>query len=339
MSATAVDHMDKKGAFQRKASKHRHQILREEGAAYPPEAGRYHLHIALACPWACGVLAALRLKGLDNVVSHSVVHPTWGKTRPDDPADPHHGWVYRRPGDAPMSNPLGHGSFPCDAALVPDDVTGAGSVREVFELCGDDVGPYTTPLLYDRKTRTIVSNESTDIMRMLNDEFQDLATRPDVDLFPAELEDELRQLNDATIYPKINNGVYRCGFARSQEAYDKAVGELFAALDDVEARLGGRRYLGGDTFTWLDLRLFMTLVRFDPVYATYFKTNAKRLADYPNLLGFVRDCYADADVRSCINMDHIKTHYFTSHPALNTYGIIPVYDGPDLEVSSGRENM
>lgn len=278
------------------------------------------------------------LKGLEDVISHSIVHPTWGKTKPDNNNDPHHGWVYKQPGDAPMSNPLGHGSFPCDEALVPDAATNAKSVREVYEMCGDAHGPFTTPLLYDKKSNTIVSNESPEILQMLNSEFNEFA-KNDVDLFPSDLANSLQTLNDDLIYPKVNNGVYKCGFAHSQEAYDTAVKELFSALEELEERLGKTRYVGGDTFTWLDLRLFMTLVRFDPVYITYFKTNRKRLVDYPNLLGFVRDVYSMEPIKRSINMSHIKTHYFTSHPVHNTFGIIPVYDGPNLDASHGRDKI
>jgi len=272
-------------------------------------------------------------------VYDSVVHPTWGKTKPDDDSDSHYGWVYKQPGDEPMANSLGYGSFKCDDTLIPDELTNAKSVREVYNQCGDDVGPYTTPLLYDKKTKSIVNNESTEILRMLNFQFNDIAKNPDVNLYPEDLEEELKELNDSLVYPKVNNGVYRSGFARSQEAYDAAVSDVFEALEILEEKLGKQRYLGGDRFTWLDLRLFNTLVRFDPVYVTYFKTNKKRIMDYPNLLGFVRDVYAMDNVKKSINMDHIKTHYFTSHPVHNTFGIIPVYDGPDLDVPHGRESM
>lgn len=319
---------DIKGAYKRNAAKHRHYIKKGSND-FPAEAGRYHLHIALACPWADGVLAMLFLKGLDHAISYSVVHPTWGKTS-SDPEDKHFGWVYKKPGDEPMTNPIGHGSFPCDDALIPDEFTGVSSVRELYHRCGDLEGPFTTPTLYDKQTNQIICNESTDILRMLNFEFDDFAKNK-VNLYPEELAQKLEELNNNLIYPKVNNGVYRCGFARSQEAYDIAVEELFGALDVLEEKLGKQRYLGGEKFTWLDLRLFMTLVRFDPVYITYFKTNKKRLADYPNLLRFVRDVYAMEPVKKSINMEHIKTHYFTSHPQLNTFGIIPAYNGPDLD--------
>ena len=287
----------------------------------------------------------INMKGLEDVISHSVVHPTWGKTKPNDDQDKHHGWVFKKQGDEPMSNPAGYGSFTCnDDALIPDFVSNCNSVREIYELGGDYDGPFTTPLLYDKKTNTIVNNESTEILKMLNSEFDAFAEIEGVDLYPSDLQQELQELNDTLIYPKVNNGVYRCGFAKSQEAYDLAVTELFESLDILEERLGRSRYLtkrkGDDDdspFTWLDLRLFMTLVRFDPVYVTYFKTNQKRIVDYPNLLGFVRDVYSMEPIKKSINMDHIKTHYFTSHPVHNTFGIIPVYNGPDLDVPHGRD--
>jgi len=334
----------KTGEFKRKTSKHRSKIQKVsngEKVEFPAEAGRYHLHISLACPWADGVLAALFLKGLEDVISYSTVHPTWGKTKPDDPDDTHYGWVYRKPGDEPMKNPLGHGSFVCDDALIPDTVTNVETVRQLYNDCGDDDGPYSTPLLYDTKTNRIVSNESTDILPMLNSEFNHLAKHPDVNLYPEDekLAEELNELNANLIYPNINNGVYRCGFAVNQQAYDKAVSEVFEALEIVEEKLSKQRYLGYDKFTWLDLRLFETLIRFDPVYITYFKTNKKRLADYPNLLGFCRDVYSMKDIQKTVNMDHIKTHYFASHPKLNHYGIIPTYDGPDLTAPHDRASL
>eukprot|EP00579_Thalassiosira_antarctica_P012318 CAMPEP_0201908026 /NCGR_PEP_ID=MMETSP0903-20130614/228_1 /ASSEMBLY_ACC=CAM_ASM_000552 /TAXON_ID=420261 /ORGANISM="Thalassiosira antarctica, Strain CCMP982" /LENGTH=390 /DNA_ID=CAMNT_0048442263 /DNA_START=40 /DNA_END=1212 /DNA_ORIENTATION=- len=333
----------KDGSYQRHDSKHRHFISASETSAgtakYPVEADRYHLHVALACPWACGALGMIKLKGLDEVISHSIVHPTWVKTKLDDDSDAHCGWAYRSPGDEPLPNTLGHGSNVCDDALKPDTFTNAASIRDLYAIAGDFDGPYTTPVLWDKKTNTIVSNESTEILKMLNKEFNSLSKNPDLDLYPAEFQEEMQELNDKLVYPKVNNGVYRCGFAKSQTAYNQAVTELFESLEFLEERLSKQRYLAGSTITWLDFRLFMTLVRFDPVYVTYFKTNLKRIADYPNLLGYVREIYSIPAMKEVINIDHIKAHYFTSHPHLNTFGIIPVLNGPDLNVPHGRENM
>lgn len=320
----------KDGSYKRSQSKHRTtEVI--------PEAGRYHLHVALACPWACGALAQLYLKGLEDVVSFSATHPTWQRTRPDDDGDQHCGWVYRKPTDAPLANPLGHGSHACDAACAPPAYDPSlASVRDVFASCGDTSGPFTTPLLYDKKEKKIVSNESMDILRILNSAFDGVAGRPAVDLYPSALDAELNELNEKLVYPNVNNGVYRCGFAKSQAAYDAAIADLYGALDALEERLSKTRFLGGDAFTWLDLRLFMTLVRFDPVYSVYFKCNKKLIREYPNLLGFTRDVYAIEPVRRSIDMRHIKTHYYTSHPHMNTFGVIPVGDGPDLEAPHGR---
>lgn len=181
-----------------------------------------------------------------------------------------------------------------------------------------------------------MNNESTEILRIFNSAFNDFAANPQQDLYPAHLEADLSKLNEELVYPNVNNGVYRCGFATSQEQYDLAVDRLFSTLDELEARLGQQRFLGGAQFTWLDLRLFHTLVRFDPVYVCYFKTNVRRIADYHNLLGFVRDVYSIESIAATINLQHIKAHYFTSHPHLNTYAIIPKSNGPDLTLPHAR---
>ena len=320
---------NKEGAYVRHAATHRADTIEAE-------AGRYHLHVALACPWAAGALSMIYLKGLEDVVSHSVVHPTWQRTRPEDPEDTRCGWAYRSPNDAPLSNPLGHGSYACDDALI-EDPAGAVSIRDVYAAAGDTSGPFTTPALFDTKTGELVSNESTNILKLLNSAFDAVAKRPERDFYPSALATDLQTLNDELVYPHVNNGVYRSGFAQSQQAYDAAVSSLFAALEDLDGRLAKQRFLGGAKFSWLDLRLYHTLVRFDPVYVVYFKTNVKRIADYPNLLNFVRDVYQTVEpVRRATNIKHIKMHYFTSHPSLNTYGIIPASNGPDLGAAHGR---
>jgi putative glutathione S-transferase len=332
----ALNSINKRGDYEREASAHRHLI--EPGTRFEPEVGRYHLHVALACPWACGTLSMLKLQGLEDIISYSQVHPTWNRTKPDDDEDKHTGWVYRSPGDPPLTNSLGYGSIAVDEACKPDTFTNAQTIRELYEICGDTKGPFSTPVLWDKKTRTIVNNESTDILRILNSAFGAFAKTPQ-NLYPAALEADLSTLNKELVYANVNNGVYRCGFARSQDSYDLAVEQLFLALDELEAHLGKQRFLGGGQFTWLDLRLFHTLVRFDPVYTCYFKTNVRRIADYPNLLGFVRDVYSIEAIAATINMAHIKAHYFTSHPQLNTFAIIPKSNGPDLTLPHGRESL
>jgi len=328
---TALDEVDSAGNFARTAAAWTGCTV-ERGGRFEPEAGRYHLYVALGCPWANGALTALYHKGLEGVISYSVVHPTWARTRPDDADDTHCGWHFKAPGDEPVPNALGHGANECDSALVPDTVNGFKTLREVYELAGDEGGKYSTPVLFCKKERTIVSNESMDILKILNSSFNELALHPEVDLFPAHLQEATEKLN-ALIYPSVNNGVYRCGFAQSQGAHDTALAELFAALDELEKTLGASKFLTGNAFTWLDLRLYHTLVRFDSVYHTYFKTNLRRIQDYPALLRFLRAAYAVPAVKRTTNMRHIKMHYFTSHPHLNPFGIIPGGQGPALEIA------
>jgi putative glutathione S-transferase len=328
---TALDEMDDSGEFKRTASGFTSRVA--PGTRFSPESGRYHLYIALACPWAAGCLSALYLKGLEGVIGHSIAHSTWARTRPDDANDTHHGWHFRAPGDDPVTNSEGHGSFECDDALIPDTVNGCKTVREIYDIAGDEFGKYTTPILWDTKHKTIVSNESTVILRILNDDFHALANYKDVNIYPEELQEETDKLNSSLIYNSINNGVYRCGFATKQKAYEAALDELFGALDEVEGRLAASTttYLTGEKFTWLDLRLYHTLVRFDPVYVVYFKCNRRRIEDYPHLLRYVRSVYKIPAMKATTNIRHIKMHYFSSHPALNKYGIIPASNGPKLE--------
>mmetsp|Transcript_52764 Transcript_52764/g.112635 ORF Transcript_52764/g.112635 Transcript_52764/m.112635 type:complete len:340 (+) Transcript_52764:95-1114(+) len=334
---TTLVEVDKKGGFARVDSGYRFKV--EAGGRFAPEANRYHLYVALGCPWASGSLTTLFLKGLEDVIGHSIVHPTWARTRPDDPEDTHTGWMFRAPGDAPVPNPAGHGSNECDDACVPDTLHNCKSLRDLYDLANDTFGKFTTPVLWDKKENTIVNNESTEILRMLNDCFNDFAKHPEVHIFPEASQKEAEELN-SFIYPTVNNGVYRCGFAQTQGAYLEALGQLFESLERLEKILSEKRFLTGSSFTWLDLRVYHTLVRFDPVYHTYFKTNLKKIEDFPNLLGFVRDIYQSHEaVRKTTNMKHIKMTDYTSHPNLNPYGIIPGSNGADLTVPANREKM
>lgn len=330
---TALDETDVKGAaFKRVNSVWRNHI--EEGGEFSPASGRYHLYVALACPWADGALAALFMKGLEDCIGYSIVHPTWQRSRPKDPADQHHGWIFCKPGDPPLSNGLGFGTFECDDALVPDTVNGAKFIRDIYEKAGDTGGKYSTPVLWDKEKNTIVNNESMDILRMFNSKFNKWAKNPDLDLFPADLEAEAEAAN-SWIYPNINNGVYRCGFAKSQEAYDQAVKDLGDALAKAEALLEKQRYVC-KRFSYMDLRLFMTLVRFDAVYVVYFKTNVGTIEmNYPNLLEYCKDIYQFPGMAKAINMRHIKMHYFTSHPDLNKFAVIP--RGRDVDYAADHK--
>ena len=258
---TALDETHEDGHFRRTDAAWRESNI-APGSRFEPEAGRYHLYVSLACPWAAGALAALHYHGLEDTISVSVVHPTWRRTRPDDPNDTHSGWWFRRTGDPPVANELGNGANACDEALVPDTVSGCKNLREVYELAGDTGGKYSTPLLWCKKHKTIVANESMDILKILDSAFGSFAKTPRPSLFPPEHAAKLEELN-GWIYPSINNGVYRCGFAKSQSAYDSVLAELFQAMDKVAAHLDASPgpFLTGDHFTYLDLRLYHTLVR------------------------------------------------------------------------------
>lgn len=215
------------------------------------------------------------------------------------------------------------------AGATGDRVRGFDRLREVYLHSAPAFdGVVTVPVLWDKQTGVIVNNESSEIIRMFDEEFQDIADNPEMDLRPPALRERIDELND-WIYPEINNGVYRCGFARTQQAYSRAVRVLFAALDRAEDILARSRYLCGDRLTEADVRLFTTLVRFDAVYVTHFKCNIRRLVDYPNLWGYTRDIYQYPGVAETVNMEHIKGHYFQSHRQINPLGIVP--DGPALE--------
>mmetsp|Transcript_20511 Transcript_20511/g.48756 ORF Transcript_20511/g.48756 Transcript_20511/m.48756 type:complete len:358 (+) Transcript_20511:61-1134(+) len=322
---------NEKGEFVRPESPWRNWV-KVGSEKFPPEAGRYHLYMSYACGWANGCYAAMRLKGLEGVIGTSIVHPTWQKTDPE--TDDHSGWAFTDPDDPPVTNQKGHGSFGHEG-VVPDTVNNAKFVRDLYKLAsGDDAvkGPYTVPVLWCKKTKTIVSNESMDILKMLNSEFNEFAKNPDVDLFPNDLADVGDKIN-SWVYPNINNGAYRCGLASTQEAYDIANDQLYEHLDKAEALLSEQRYLCGSRMTWLDIRLYMTLVRFDPVYVVYFKCSRKRISDYPNLFNYLKDMYQIPEIKAVTNFYHIKTHYFTSHPHLNVFAIVPKCSDLDVDLN------
>ncbi len=268
---------------------------------FQAEPGRYHLHVSLACPWAHRTLILRRLKGLEDMISVSVVHPFMGED----------GWTFD-PGDG----------------VVPDTVTGARLLREVY-LAADPryTGRVTVPVLWDRQRGTIVNNESAEIIRMFNSAFDGVGARPG-DYYPEHLREEIDRVN-ARVYDTVNNGVYKAGFATSQAAYEEAVRDLFETLYWLEERLGRQRYLVGDRLTEADVRLFTTLVRFDPVYAFHFKCNIRRLIDLPNLWAYTRDIYQTDGIAGTVDLGHIKQHYYTSHPSVNPTRIVPL--GPELD--------
>jgi putative glutathione S-transferase len=289
------------GRFIRSEAQFRHWITRD-GAPGPTgeggfkaERGRYHLYVGLACPWAHRTLVFRHLKGLTQHISISVVH--WYMAE--------HGWTFA-PGDGVVADPLHHARF----------------LHQVYTAAQPDYsGRVTIPVLWDKHRGVIVNNESSEIIRMLNSAFDACGAQPG-DYYPAALRADIDAVN-ARVYETVNNGVYRAGFATSQEAYDEAVVNLFATLDWLEERLTDRRHLCGDTLTEADWRLFTTLIRFDAVYHYHFKCNLKRIRDYPRLHALMMRLYETPGIADTVNLEHIKGHYFASHKTINPTGIIP----------------
>eukprot|EP00602_Paraphysomonas_sp_CaronLab_P005048 CAMPEP_0185030586 /NCGR_PEP_ID=MMETSP1103-20130426/17563_1 /TAXON_ID=36769 /ORGANISM="Paraphysomonas bandaiensis, Strain Caron Lab Isolate" /LENGTH=352 /DNA_ID=CAMNT_0027565777 /DNA_START=27 /DNA_END=1085 /DNA_ORIENTATION=- len=339
---SALEDIDDSGAFKRTESKFR-EFISVDHPEFTPDANRYHLYISYACPWANGTLCMLRLKGLEKFIGVSITHYSWQRTRPDDPNDTHAGWVFRSPTDAPIVPMSGQGSMPCDGC-IPDPLNNAASIRDLYDLSNDTNGKYTVPVLWDKKTNCIVNNESQEILRMFNSSFNHLlpegSKERELDLYPAHLVADIDAANE-WIYDKINNGVYRCGFAKTQGAYNSAVAELYDALDRVEQILATNRYICGSQLTGMDLRLFMTLIRYDEVYVVYFKCNKRPISSYVNTTNYMRELYQHPVIGSVIRMDHIKGHYFTSHTNLNCYSIIPAGPGvlEDMQLPHDRNRF
>ncbi|XP_020252011.1 uncharacterized protein LOC109829243 isoform X2 [Asparagus officinalis] len=318
MARSALDEMTETGAFNRTPSTFRNFILKDKNSKFPAEAGRYHLYISYACPWASRCLSFIKLKGLDESVK-----PKWERTKE---TDDHFGWVF------PVSETE-------EARADLDPLNGAKSVRELYELASSNYsGKYTVPVLWDKKLKTIVNNESAEIIRMLNSEFNEIAKNPDLDLYPSHLQATIDDVN-GWVYEAINNGVYKCGFAKKQGPYDEAVSKLYEALDKCEEILANQRYICGNVLTEADIRLFVTLIRFDEVYAVHFKCNKKLLRECPNLFNYTKDIYQIPGMSSTVNMDHIKKHYYGSHPTINPYGIIPAGSNIDFSSPHDRERF
>lgn len=302
---------DDKGHFVREETKFRGAVTADGSSGFPAEAGRYHLYVSFACPWAHRTLVARALKRLESAISISVVHPHMGDN----------GWEF--------------GEFP---GATGDSLHGARYLYEVYTRAKAEYsGRVTVPVLWDKQTETIVCNESRLILRILSREFDALAgaTR---ELCSSGQQAVIDAAIDA-LYTPVNNGVYRAGFALKQGAYETAVHELFTALDGYEARLKGQRFLLGATLTEADICFFTTLLRFDPVYQYHFKCNLRRLADYPALFGYLRDIYQTPGVAETCNFEHIKHHYFTSHPNVNPNRIVPVGPVIDLHAPHDRERL
>lgn len=295
------------GHFKRTVTSFRNWLT-ADGAAGPTgaggfkaEAGRYHLYVSLACPWAHRTLIFRKLKKLEDLISVSVVHPLMLE----------HGWTFEQ-----------------DASATGDQLMGLDYLWQVYVKADHAYsGRVTVPVLWDKQQSTIVSNESAEIIRMFNSAFNAI-TGDEQDLYPQALRSEIDALN-ARIYDTVNNGVYKAGFATTQAAYEEALGPLFESLDMLEQRLSSQRYLLGDQQTEADWRLFTTLVRFDAVYVGHFKCNLRRIVDYPALSAYLRDLYQVPGVAETVNIDHIKRHYYGSHKTINPTGVVPV--GPVLD--------
>jgi putative glutathione S-transferase len=301
------------GRFVRSESRVRNWIT-ADGAAGPSgaggfkaEPGRYHLYVSYACPWASRTLIFRALKRLEGMIGLSVTHWLMGEE----------GWT-----------------FDAGEGVIPDTVNGMRTVYQLYTLAdGAYSGRATVPALWDKERRTIVNNESSEIIRMLNSAFDGVGAAPG-DYYPAPLRAEIDAIN-ARVYDTVNNGVYKAGFATTQAAYEAAVGPLFQSLDWLEARLAGQRFLIGNQPTEADWRLFTTLVRFDAAYFGHFKCNVRRIVDYPNLWAYARDLYQWPGVRETVNFNHIKRHYYMSHPRIDPTRIVPV--GPQIDFDAPHD--
>jgi putative glutathione S-transferase len=309
-TAQFPDEQSKAGEFQRQADEFREWVRANGSTPYPPEPGRYHLYVSFACPWAHRTLIVRLLRKLHDAIGVTVV----------DPLRDERGWAFR---DGP-----GHSH---------DPVNGFAFLRDAYLATNPQFrGRWTVPVLWDKQTRRIVNNSEDDICRMFNDEFAAGNGAEVPDLFPREIADEQAALS-AEIYERINNGVYRAGFATQQRAYERAARDVFDMLDQLEQRLAGRRFLFGRNPVETDWRLFCTLVRFDVVYHGHFKCNVRRIVDYPNLQGYLQDLYQLPGVAQTVNFDHIKRHYYMTHTEINPTRIVPL--GPDLGLSAPHHRV
>ena len=299
----SVSANDQKGNFKRASSVFRNKISSNH-PKYLPETNRYHLYVSYACPWAHRTLIFRKLKNLENHISVDYVHPDMLEM----------GWSFEK-------------NFPGTSG---DSLHNKRYVHEIYQLSDKDISTKATvPILWDKKTRTIVNNESSEIIRIMNDAFNDITKNKD-DYYPEKFRDQIDSIND-TIYENINNGVYRSGFSKTQNSYEEAVKNLFTSLDIVNDILEGRDYLVGDILTEADIRLVPTLIRFDCVYYFHFKCNLKKISEYKNISRYLRNLFEEDAIKSTTNFEHIKRHYFYSHENINPFRIIPI--GPQTLIS------
>lgn len=299
------------GEFRRQPDAFRGWVTEDGSSGYPATVGRYHLYVSWACPWAHRTIIVRKLKKLEGVIGMTVV----------DPIRDERGWAFRAG--------TGHS---------PDPVNGFRFLSEAYAATDPAYnGRVTVPVLWDKATKRIVSNSDDDIMRMFNSAF-DRFTDSTLDLYPQDLRGEIDRLN-AFLYEHVNDGVYQAGFATAQRVYERAVRRLFDALDGLDARLATRRYLFGSRIVETDWRLFVTLVRFDAVYHGHFKCNIRRILDYPNLFGFLKDLYQQDGIAETVNFDHIKRHYYMTHDHINPTRIVPLGPAQDLTAPHGRGHL
>ncbi|KAJ3163259.1 S-glutathionyl-(chloro)hydroquinone reductase [Geranomyces michiganensis] len=307
--ASILKWASKDGEFRRQVSSFRDTISSDPSARFKAEPGRYHLYVAWACPWAHRAVIVRALKGLEDVIGLSAVHFLLQDK----------GWRFDYKGE---STP----------GVIPDSVNNALYLSEIYYKANPQYeGRFTVPVLWDKKEQTIVNNESSEVIRMLNTAFDQWSSAPDVSFYPDNLVKEIDSLNE-WIYDEINNGVYKAGFATSQEAYETNYKKVFSGLQKVEKILAEKKWLCGETLTEADIRLWTTIIRFDPVYHTHFKCTGGTIThDYPNILRWTRAFYALPKIAETVNMSHIKQHYYRSHLQINPTGVVPVWDGPDLK--------
>ena len=305
------DEQSQAGEFERQEDAFRDWVSKDASTPYPAVAGRYHLYVSLACPWASRTVIARKLLGLEAAVGMTVV----------DPVRDERGWAFREGPD--------YGA---------DPINGFAFLAEAYTASNPGYrGRVTVPVFWDKETRRIVNNSEDDICRIFNDAFAGLGSGT-YDLFPKEIESEHAKLN-AFLYENINNGVYKAGFATTQRVYEKACLTLFVALDELEGRLATRRYLFGPRIVEADWRLFCTLIRFDAVYYSHFKCNLRRIVDFPNLGKYLRDLYQQPGIAETVNFGHIKRHYYLTHREINPTGIVPIGPVLDLQRPHGRERL
>jgi putative glutathione S-transferase len=297
------------GSFERQEDAFRDWVTADGSSGSPAQAGRYHLYISLACPWACRTAIVRALKGLEHAVGMTVV----------DPIRDERGWRF--------------------SASEPDPINGWHFLSEAYKATDPNYDArVTVPVLWDKERERVVSNSDDDIMRMLETQFDAFAANPQVDLYPRDLRAQIDELNEL-LYENFNNGVYLAGFATSQAAYERAAYRVFETLDLMEDRLAGRRYLFGALPLETDWRFFVTLVRFDPVYYGHFKCNLRRVVDYPNLYDYLRDLYQIDGIAPTVNFDHIKRHYYMTHDEINPTRIVPIGPIVDLNAPHARARL